>query len=32
MKLAKELGFLAVTSYGGGVSGFNAYNRRTRAR
>ena len=27
MKLAKDLGFLAVTSYGGGVSGFNAYNQ-----
>jgi hypothetical protein len=25
MKLAQELGFLAVASYGGGVSGFNAY-------
>jgi hypothetical protein len=25
MKLAKELGFLAVVSYGGGVSGINAY-------
>ncbi len=25
MKLVKELGFLAVVSYGGGVSGFNAY-------
>jgi len=27
MKLAKDLGFLAVTSYGAGVSGFNAYNQ-----
>ncbi len=27
MKLAKELGFLAVTTYGGGVSGFNAYTQ-----
>ena len=25
MKLAKELGFLAVTTYGAGVSGFDAY-------
>lgn len=25
MKMAKDLGFLAVVSYGGGVSGFNAY-------
>ena len=25
MNLVKELGFLAVSSYGGGVSGFNAY-------
>ena len=27
MKLAKDLGFLAVASYGAGVSGFNAYNQ-----
>ena len=27
MKMAKNLGFLAVTSYGAGVSGFNAYNQ-----
>ena len=27
MKVAKELGFLAVTSYGGGVSGYNPYNQ-----
>jgi hypothetical protein len=26
MKLAKDLGFLAVSSYGAGVSGLNAYN------
>ena len=26
---AKELGFLAVVSYGGGVSGFNAYYQDT---
>ena len=31
MKLAKELGFLAVTSYGGGVSGYNAYYQDTSA-
>jgi hypothetical protein len=31
MKLAKELGFLAVTSYGGGVSGYNPYNQDTGA-
>jgi hypothetical protein len=29
MKLAKELGFLAVNSYGGGVSGFDAYYQDT---
>ena len=29
MKVAKELGFLAVTTYGGGVSGFDVYNRDT---
>jgi hypothetical protein len=27
MSLVKELGFLAVTSYGGGVSGYNAYTQ-----
>jgi hypothetical protein len=27
MKMAKKLGFLAVVSYGGGVSGFNAYQQ-----
>ena len=27
MKLAKDLGFLAVTSYGAGVSGYSAYNQ-----
>lgn len=27
MKLLRDLGFLAVVSYGGGVSGFNAYYR-----
>ncbi|MGC8639565.1 MAG: hypothetical protein ACP5XB_06765, partial [Isosphaeraceae bacterium] len=31
MKLARELGFLAVTSYGGGVSGYNTYYRDTDA-
>ena len=31
MKLAKDLGFLAVVSYGGGVSGFNAYYQDTGA-
>ena len=31
MKMAKELGFLAVVSYGGGVSGFNAYYQDTGA-
>ncbi len=31
MKLLKELGFLAVTSYGGGVSGFDAYHQDTAA-
>ncbi len=31
MKLAKDLGFLAVVSYGGGVSGFNAYYQDTAA-
>ncbi len=29
MKLAKELGFLAVITYGGGVSGFDAYYQDT---
>jgi len=29
MKTAKDLGFLAVVSYGGGVSGFNAYYQDT---
>ena len=29
LKIAKELGFLAVVSYGGGVSGFNAYFQDT---
>jgi hypothetical protein len=27
MKLVKDLGFLAVTTYGGGVSGFSAYTQ-----
>ncbi len=27
MKLAKQLGFLAVNTYGGGVSGFDAYHK-----
>ncbi len=31
MKLAKELGFLAINSYGGGVSGFDAYYQDTGA-
>jgi len=31
MKLAKELGFLALTSYGGGVSGYNTYYQDTGA-
>ena len=31
MRLVKELGFLAVGSYGGGVSGFNAYNQDSGA-
>ncbi len=31
MKMAKELGFLAVVSYGGGVSGINAYYQDTQA-
>ena len=31
MKLVKELGFLAVVSYGGGVSGFDAYYQDRRA-
>jgi hypothetical protein len=31
MTLAKELGFLAVSSYGGGVSGVNAYFRDSSA-
>ena len=31
MKLARELGFMAVTTYGGGVSGFNAYFQDTNA-
>jgi hypothetical protein len=31
MKLARELGFLAVGSYGGGVSGFNAYYQDSAA-
>ncbi len=31
MKLLKDLGFLAVTSYGGGVTGFNAYYQDTSA-
>jgi len=31
MKLLKDLGFLAVTSYGGGVSGFGAYSQDTSA-
>ncbi|MHC4399278.1 MAG: hypothetical protein ACYTG0_06340 [Planctomycetota bacterium] len=31
MKLVKELGFLAVVSYGRGVSGFNAYYQDTGA-
>jgi hypothetical protein len=31
MKLLKELGFLGVSSYGGGVSGFNAYYRDAAA-
>ena len=31
MKLAKELGFLAVVSYGGGVSGIDAYYQDTAA-
>ena len=31
MKLAKELGFLAVNTYGGGVSGFDAYHQDTGA-
>ena len=29
MKLAKDLGFLAVVSYGGGVSGIDAYHQDT---
>ncbi len=31
MKRAKGLGFLAVVSYGGGVSGLNAYYQDTEA-
>lgn len=31
MKLAKELGFLAVTSYGAGVSNYNAYYQDSAA-
>jgi len=31
MELAKDLGFLAVVSYGGGVSGINAYYQDTAA-
>ena len=31
MKLAKDLGFLAVSGYGGGVSGFDAYFQDTNA-
>jgi hypothetical protein len=31
MKLAKDMGFLAVVSYGGGVSGLNAYYQDTGA-
>jgi hypothetical protein len=31
MRLLKELGFLAVSSYGGGVSGFNVYYQDTGA-
>jgi hypothetical protein len=31
MKMARELGFLAVTSYGGGVSGYNTYFQDTGA-
>ena len=31
MKLAKDLGFLAVITYGGGVSGFDAYYQDTSA-
>lgn len=31
MRLVKELGFLAVTSYGGGVSGFDSYVQDKRA-
>ncbi len=31
MKLVKEMGFLATSSYGGGVSGFNAYFQDTAA-
>ena len=31
MNLVKELGFLAVIGYGGGVSGFNAYSQDTGA-
>jgi len=31
MKLLKDLGFLAATSYGGGVSGFGAYSQDTSA-
>ena len=32
MKLAKDLGFLAVSSYGAGVSGFDAYHQDPDAR
>ena len=31
MKLAKSLGFLAVSSYGAGVSGFSAYTQDSNA-
>ena len=31
MKLLKELGFLGVSSYGGGVSGFDAYHQDSAA-
>ncbi len=31
MKLARDLGFLAVTTYGGGVSGLEAYHQDTSA-
>ncbi|MBV8130254.1 MAG: hypothetical protein JO114_21605 [Planctomycetaceae bacterium] len=31
MKLARDLGFLAVTTYGGGVSGFDAYYQDSSA-